>query len=102
VALGDSAPAAPVAPSRVTSALSPIALDLPSKPFLRQIRTDAQGRCPRKRQVAINGGCWWTLEGTAEDCREDNYVYKGKCYEPAYPPRPPATSAPVESPDGGQ
>jgi serine/threonine-protein kinase len=102
VALGDSAPAAPVASSRVTSALSPIALDLPSKPFLRQIRTDAQGRCPRKRQVAINGGCWWTLEGTAEDCREDNYVYKGKCYEPAYPPRPPATSAPVESPDGGQ
>jgi serine/threonine-protein kinase len=102
VALGDSAQTTPVASARVSSTVSPIALDLPSKPFPRQIRTDANGRCPRKRHVPINGGCWWTVEGAPEDCREDNYVYKGKCYEPAYPPQPPATSAPGESPDGGR
>ncbi len=96
-AVGDSVLTAPVAPSRAPSV---IALDMPSKPFPKQSKPDAHGRCPKSTQVSINGGCWMKVDVPLERCK-DGYVYKGGCYEPAFPPPRPATSDPVESPDGG-
>ncbi len=100
-AVGDATLTAPVTSTHVPSSLAPIAMDMPSKPLLGQIRPNASGRCPRPSLVAINGGCWIETKGEPQDCKEYNYVYKGNCYEPAFPPPRPATSAPVESRDGG-
>lgn len=62
-----------------------------------QTRPDAKGRCPRKRQVALNGGCWMTLSADQEECAEINgQMYKSSCYVPAVPPGRPPTSSPAD------
>ena len=71
-----------------------IATDMPSTPFPGQTRTDANGRCPRRSEVAINGGCWKKLAVDVKDCDAEDSVYKGACYMPAFPPPRPATSNP--------
>ena len=98
VGVGDSVLTAPVASTQVPSGGTSIALDMPDKPLRGQFRPDANGRCPHKLQVPINGGCWWKVGEDARDCEEPSYVYKGRCYEPALPRSPPATSGPT---DGG-
>ncbi|WP_370643898.1 serine/threonine-protein kinase [Myxococcus sp. RHSTA-1-4] len=95
VAVGDSVLTAPVPLSRAPSAWSTIAVDLPPRPLPGQRRPDANGRCPRKPQVPINGGCWIKLTVELKDCGEDTYVYKGACYTPAFPPARPPTSSPT-------
>jgi serine/threonine-protein kinase len=100
VAAGDAALTAPVASTHAPFEGSPIALDMPSKPFRGQLRPDAKGRCPRPTMVPINGGCWLEVNVKLETCREYAYVYKGLCYEPAAPLLPPATSSPAKCPDG--
>ena len=99
IAVGDSVLAAPASPIQAPSAWLTIALDMPHRPFPGQTRPDATGRCPRKLQVPINGGCWVKLAvENLKDCDEDGYVHKGACYGPAFPPTRPATSSPAHCP----
>ncbi|GHG73004.1 serine/threonine-protein kinase [Comamonas sp. JC664] len=99
IAVGDSVFAAPASPIQAPSAWSTIALEMPHRPFPGQTRPDATGRCPRKLQIPINGGCWVKLAvENLKDCDEDGYVHKGACYGPAFPPTRPATSSPAHCP----
>ncbi|WP_164010685.1 serine/threonine protein kinase [Pyxidicoccus trucidator] len=101
VAVGDSALTAPVAPERAPSVWPAIAVDLPPKPIPGQRRPDANGRCPSRGQVPINGGCWRKLVITdMKNCDDEAYMYKGACYVPTFPPPRPATSAPTQHADG--
>ena len=94
VAVGDSAL---TAPSGTPSALSTIAVDTPPKPYPGQLRPDASGRCPRKRQVPMHGGCWVKVDLAQKDCEESGYVYKeGECYGPVLARARPATSGPAD------
>jgi eukaryotic-like serine/threonine-protein kinase len=71
-----------------------LAKDAPPEPLPEQTRPDAKGRCPHKRQVAFNGGCW--VELAREECEALNgYVYKNTCYVPVIPPGRPPTSQPA-------
>ncbi|WP_225412818.1 serine/threonine protein kinase [Stigmatella hybrida] len=95
VAVGDGSLTAPSAPQQALSASEGIALELPSKPFPGQHRPDANNQCPRRGQVAINGGCWIKFALDDEACAanaDTSYVYKGRCYAPAFPPRRQPTS----------
>ncbi|MDY7227853.1 serine/threonine protein kinase [Hyalangium rubrum] len=100
-AVGDSAPTAPLASIHVPSKTEAMARDMPPKPLPGQTRPDEKGRCPGRKQVAINGGCWVeTLPMAAEECMENGYVYsQGQCYSPALTPpsKPPPTSSPPDS-----
>ena len=98
VAVGDSALTAPVMSPLAPSAWSTIALDVPFKPFPGQLRPDTHGRCPRKGQVSLHGGCWLKLALSQKDCEENGFVYKDGCYVPVYPPPRPATSSPANGP----
>jgi hypothetical protein len=85
-------------PTRVPSAGSTIAVDVPPRPLPGQTRPDAAGRCPRRSHVPINGGCWKKLAADLKDCAELEYVYKGACYVPAIPPSRPSISNPTNGP----
>jgi serine/threonine-protein kinase len=99
VAVGDAALTAPVPLSQVPFAWAPIAVDVPPSPFPGQQRPNANGRCPNKLQVPINGGCWNKMTVDLKDCEgEGYYIYKGICYTPVLAPTRPATSSPVERP----
>ncbi|MFP2924774.1 serine/threonine protein kinase [Pyxidicoccus sp. 3LG] len=98
VAVGDTALTAPAPLTRVPSALSVIAVELPPKPLRGQLRPDASGRCAHRGHVSLNGGCWVKLDMSLTDCDEPYYVHKGACYGPAYPPPRPATSGPTKRP----
>ena len=73
----------------------------PPKPFPGQMTPDARGRCPGRKQLPINGGCWVEqMVKDAEECAENGYVFfKARCYAPALDTRrkPPPTSAPSDS-----
>jgi serine/threonine-protein kinase len=99
VAVGDMVLTAPVPSTRAPSAWSTVAVDLPLKPFPGQRRPDANGRCPVKAQVPINGSCWLKLPMERKDCEEAGYIYKGGCYVPAFPATRPHTSSPTERKD---
>ncbi|WP_164013957.1 serine/threonine protein kinase [Pyxidicoccus trucidator] len=100
VAVGDTALTAPVAPGREPSVWSTIAVEMPPKPLPGQSRPDATGRCPRRMQVPLNGGCWVKVSiSDMKECDESAYVYKGGCYEPAFPSPRPATSGPTRRAD---
>jgi len=101
VGVGDAVLTAPVATPQAPSTWSGIGLDLPARPFPGQTRPDANGYCPDRMQVAINGGCWLELRMKDGRCPKQGYIYKGGCYEPAAPLQRPNTSAPAESGDGG-
>ncbi len=65
------------------------------KPQPGQTRPDGKGRCPRKHQVALNGGCWVASPMAAEGCAElQGQMLKGMCYQPSIPPERPPTSSP--------
>jgi eukaryotic-like serine/threonine-protein kinase len=86
--LGEAA--APTAANSVAPALQPPEVlgeePLPT-PQPGQTRPDAKGRCPRKRQVALNDGCWLVTDWDSEECAEaSGYRYKGMCYVPPIPP----------------
>jgi predicted Ser/Thr protein kinase len=64
-----------------------------------QARPDAKGRCPRKRQVALNGGCWRVLGLEREECEDlSGEVFQGTCYVPIVSPRRRSTSHPPAEP----
>jgi eukaryotic-like serine/threonine-protein kinase len=103
VAVGDGSLTAPGNSQQSWSTTEGIALELPSKPLPGQQRPDAANRCPRPGQSAIHGGCWVQLAMDADTCAangEDGYVYKGRCYAPAFPPQrqPTSTHSPPASP----
>ncbi|QSQ22751.1 serine/threonine protein kinase [Pyxidicoccus parkwayensis] len=101
VAVGDTALTARVAPEHAPSVLSPIAVDVPPKPFPWQRRPDGSGRCPNKVQVAINGGCWLKVSVDQKDCGgAEGFEYRGACYTPVVAPPRPATSGLADR-DGG-
>ncbi|MFY2559318.1 serine/threonine protein kinase [Corallococcus terminator] len=100
VAVGDSALTSPVSTSDLPSVWMTLATDMPTTPFPGQLRPDSSGRCPRRSQVALRGGCWLKLDVPLKDCDDDSYVYKGACYSPVFPPPRPATSNPALR-DGG-
>jgi serine/threonine-protein kinase len=49
-----------------------IGVDMPPRPFSGQRRPDADGRCPGKMQVPIDGGCWVKLSVDVRDCEKGN------------------------------
>ncbi|SET54228.1 serine/threonine protein kinase [Stigmatella erecta] len=102
VAVGDTSLTAPSA-SHLAPSSEVIALDLPPTPLPGQSVPDTNGRCLRRGQVAINGGCWIKFALDDEACAENadtTYVHKGRCYAPAFPPRrqPTSTQGPNVSP----
>jgi serine/threonine protein kinase len=99
-AVGDTSPTESQASTPPPTQKKPMAQELLPEPRPGQIRTDKKGRCPGRKQVPINGGCWVELPSmTAEECLESGYVrFKGKCYAPiAAPKQPQPTSSPAEA-----
>ncbi len=96
-AVGDSLLTAPRSIVEAPSGWKVIREDVPDKPFPGQFKPDAMGRCPRKGQVIIKGGCWVPLALDDEACKENGYLHQGKCYSPAFPPRRQPTSTPQDS-----
>jgi eukaryotic-like serine/threonine-protein kinase len=72
-------------------------LDVPPKPVPGQIKPDSQGQC-RKGQVALNGGCWFELKISQDNCPGNGFIYKGACYSPILPSTREPTSAPLKKP----
>jgi serine/threonine protein kinase len=100
-ALGDTSPTEPQPATPAEEENTPLAQE--TLPQLRsgQARPDEKGRCPGRKQVPINGGCWWEFTSmSAEECTESGSVlFKSKCYAPAFPPppKPRPTSSPTET-----
>jgi hypothetical protein len=94
--LGDTAAAAPQASAQEPSRQQAISQDLPPEPLPEQLRPDAKGQCPGRKQVPINGGCWVEYPAAnAGECEQNGYVLlKSRCYAPALKSRrkPPPTS----------
>ena len=94
--LGDAVAAAPRASVQEPSKHEAIKQHLPPKPRPGQIRPDAKGQCPGRKQEPINGGCWVEWPGpTVDECEQNGYVLiKERCYAPALETRrdPPPTS----------
>ncbi len=95
VSLGESAVSSSDAPAEAPQ--DTIAKELPKQPQPGQLRPDEKGHC-RKRQVAINGGCWGKVDVEPKECRgHDVYLYQGGCYFPVPASQPQPTSAPADS-----
>jgi serine/threonine protein kinase len=66
-----------------------------------QMRPNAKGRCPHKRQVVLNRACWVPMD--PEECEAlgsngNGQLFKGRCYVPALSPDRPSTSQPTGPP----
>jgi serine/threonine protein kinase len=76
-----------------------LAADTLPEPLPGQTRPNAKGRCPHKRQVALNGGCWMESTFDPEGCAVlSGHMYKGTCYLPVIPPGRPSTTTPAPRP----
>jgi hypothetical protein len=100
VGLGQTAAPASTVALPAPSASETMAAETPPEPREGQATPDAKGRCPHKRQVALNGGCWAETPVEQEKCEVfSGYMYKGMCYVPIFPKgRRPSTSTPTEKP----
>jgi serine/threonine protein kinase len=97
VGLGDAVASASMEDSSETLGPKVMAEETLPEPQSGQTRPDAKGQCPRKRQVALNGGCWMTVSADQEECMElRGQLYKGTCYLPYVPPRRRPTSSPAD------
>jgi hypothetical protein len=95
-AVGDTAPRTSTSPA---TEKKPVAQEPLPEPRPEQLRPDKKGRCPGRKQVPINGGCWIDVSSSiaAEECAENGYVpFQGRCFGPANAPskKPQPTSAP--------
>jgi serine/threonine protein kinase len=101
VAVGDTSPTEPQAATPSSEESRPLAQQPLPEPRPWQARSDGKGRCPGRKQVPINGGCWLEQPPmSAEECSESGYVpFQGKCYlpVPAPPKKPVPTSDPGEA-----
>jgi len=101
--VGDSLPAEPQPSTPPLTDKRPIAQEAPPKPRPGQAEPDEKSRCPARKQVPLNGGCWLEFSSmTAEECTESGGVlFKMKCYVPALAPpkskKPPPTSSPADA-----
>ncbi|WP_224362893.1 serine/threonine-protein kinase [Hyalangium versicolor] len=69
------------------------------EPIPGQTQPDSKGRCPLRRQVALNGACWVPIE--PEECAAaiaNGQLFRGKCYVPALPRGRRSTSEPNPKP----
>jgi hypothetical protein len=97
--LGEAASFISVQTFPAPSAGEVLAEDPLPEPTQGQARPDAKGRCPRKWQVALNGGCWKQLPLNREECEAINgHLFKGTCYMPITAIGRPPTSSPVRDP----
>ena len=97
VGLGEAVASASTEDSPETLGPQAMAAETPPEPQPGQTRPDAKGRCPRKQQVALNGGCWMAFSVDQEACTElRGHLYKGTCYLPFIPPGRPPTSSPAD------
>jgi serine/threonine protein kinase len=100
-AVGETSSTAPQASTHPSPKQAPPAQQPPPEPHSQQARPDKKGRCPGRKQVVINGGCWVEFPSmSAEECAENGYVLlKGKCYASALAPpqKPVPTSSPAKA-----
>jgi serine/threonine protein kinase len=97
-AVGDTSPTEPEVATPSSEETKPIAQEPLPEPRPWQAQSDEKGRCPGRKQVPMNGGCWEQLSRSVEECVENGYVlFKGKCYLPV--PAPPRKPAPTSSPE---
>jgi serine/threonine protein kinase len=97
--LGEALASASTEPSPELRAMEVMAEETPPEPQPGQARPDAKGRCPRRRQVILNGSCWAEFPSDATECEEKGgYFYKKACYLPFYSSGRPPTSSPTDKP----
>jgi hypothetical protein len=100
-AVGDTSPTQPKVPTPPSQEKKPVAQEPLPEPRPGQVKPDKSGRCPGRKQVLINGGCWLEhLLMNAEECVENNGVlFKSKCYAPVFasPKKTQPTSSPPEA-----
>jgi predicted Ser/Thr protein kinase len=95
VGLGEAVVSASTMHAPEPSGREVLAEDTLPEPLPGQTRPDAKGRCPHKRQVALNGGCWVEAAWDREKCEALNgHVTKNTCYLPVIPPGRSPTSQP--------
>ncbi len=94
--LGDAASIASEGEAPESSRPEAVTEDSLPVPVPGQARPDAKGRCPRKRQVVLNGACWLEAPWEREECAGGRgQMFKGMCYVPFIPPgRPPTSDQP--------
>ena len=97
--LGDAASTASTVASPESPAQEAVAGDTPPEPQPGQIRPDAAGKCPHKRQVALNGACWAPLKEEREECEAaSGQMFKDHCYVPVMLPGRPPPFSPANAP----
>jgi serine/threonine protein kinase len=100
-AVGDSSRTEPQASTPSSEGTKPIAQEPLPQPRPGQAQPNEKGRCPGRKEVPINGGCWVELlPRSAAECAESGYVpFRGKCFGPAHAPskKPVPTSDPGEA-----
>ncbi len=98
VAVGDTSSTEPQAAPPSPEESRPLEQQPLPEPRPWQARLDGKGRCPGRKQVPINGGCWLEQPPlSAQECSESGYVpFQGKCYLPV--PAPPKKPVPTSSP----
>jgi serine/threonine protein kinase len=94
--LGDAASIASEREAPSSSVPESMTGDALPEPMPGQARPDAKGRCPRKRQIVLNGACWLEAPWEREECAGvKGQMFKGMCYMPFIPPgRQPTSDQP--------
>jgi serine/threonine protein kinase len=102
-AVGDTSPTEPRASPPPVTQEKPLAQEPLPEPRPGQLRPDKKGRCPDRKQVPINGGCWLDVSPLvdAQTCANSGHAFfQGKCFVPALaPPRKPQ---PTSNPAGAR
>ncbi|MFL5349203.1 MAG: serine/threonine-protein kinase [Hyalangium sp.] len=100
VGLGNAASTTSVVRTPEGSVPEMMAEDTLPDPLPGQTRPDDKGRCPRKEQLAINGGCWALIPLGREECEGNGYVFTTRCYGPvlSHPRKHQPTSHPGRQP----
>jgi eukaryotic-like serine/threonine-protein kinase len=94
--LGEALASASVESSHELCSAEMLAEDTLPETSEGQAQPDAKGRCPRKKQVVLNGGCWAEVPLTGEECEErGGQVFKSRCYMPIFPKGRRPTSSPA-------
>lgn len=65
--------------------MAAIGAPMPKKPYDGQVRA-VDGKCAKRGERAINGGCWVRLGDLPPPCGDDAYEWEGGCYLASWPP----------------
>jgi serine/threonine protein kinase len=97
--LGEAAAATSMEAAPAASGHEKLAQEPLPEPQPGQLRPNAKGQCPYKKQTALNKGCWAETSLERALCAQINgQMYKGLCYVPIIPPGRPPTSSPTGKP----